>query len=110
MREPPCLIPLVSPPLLQEEHEKSSVDGANSQETTQEKSSFPALGSSETSRKTSSLFNFDTFLKGNSPKRHILISDLECLVGFSGEDGSFIVDKMEYASFQITHTSTLAGQ
>jgi hypothetical protein len=91
---------LVSSLLLLKRTEKSKVDDANPQET-----GAPSPGSSETLRKTATApFNFTPFLSAANFSDKPLASDLEWVIGFSEGDGSFIVNKTGYVSFQITQS------
>lgn len=99
MREQPHLMCLISGLPFWKLSEKFNTNEVNSQETDKHIS-----GSSETLRKTPAVFNFRPFLSVSALGRGNLISDLEWLVGFTEGDGSFIVDKAGYVSFQITQS------
>jgi hypothetical protein len=79
--------------------EKSGVDEVDPQET-----DISSSDSSETLRKTTSPFDFVPFLRGTQRRGGALVSSLEWLIGFAEGDGSFIVDKTGYISFQITQS------
>jgi len=79
--------------------EKSKVEEVNPQET-----GAPLPGSSETLRKTATPRDFTPFLADVNPPNKPLTSDLDWVIGFSEGDGSFIVDKSGYVSFQITQS------
>lgn len=91
---------IVSYVSLEDQTEKSSVNEANPQET-----DATLSGSSETLRKTASPFNFKPFLRATPARFGAVASDLEWLIGFSEGDGSFMVDKSGYVSFQVTQSS-----
>jgi hypothetical protein len=90
---------LVSSALVCAITEKSNVDEVNPQET-----DISLSGSSETLRKTASSFNFTPFFDATQRQGGDLVSFLEWLVGFTEGDGSFIVDKTGYVSFQLTQS------
>ena len=90
---------LVSSPLLLWSVEKSKVEEVHPQET-----GVSLPGSSETLRKTASPRDFTAFLANTNFPTKPLTSDLEWVIGFSEGDGSFIVDKSGYVSFQVTQS------